>query len=113
MSDWKVEYYENERGNKPVETYIVNLPIKRQANIIRVIDLLEKLGVLLSKPYVKHIDDKIWELRPGNSRILYFLFTGRKIILLHGFSKKTKKTPKREIKIAKKRQKDYEQKNKL
>jgi phage-related protein len=45
--------------------------------------------------------------KTGISRILYFTHAGRKFILLHGFAKKTNKTPRREIEIAEERMKDY------
>ncbi|MBC8322141.1 MAG: type II toxin-antitoxin system RelE/ParE family toxin [Candidatus Marinimicrobia bacterium] len=80
--------------------------------IIRVFDLVEDFGIQLGEPYLKHIEGKIWEMRPGKERILYFTFTGKKFVLLNGFTKKTRKTPKKEIKIALKRKKDYEEKNK-
>jgi len=108
MGKWKIEYYKNNRGYKPVEEYIDNLPVNKQANIFRVFDLVQEFGIHLGSPYLRHIEDKIWELRPGSERILYFVFTGKKFVLLNGFTKKTRKTPKKEIKIAKKRQKDYE-----
>ncbi len=113
MDRWTIEYFENNRGQKPVEEYINGLPVKKQANIFRVFDLVEEYGIQLGPPYIKKIDGKIWELRPGSERILYFVFSGRKFVLLNGFTKKTKKTPKKEIRIAQKRQKDYEKKNKL
>ncbi|ODS30612.1 MAG: hypothetical protein SCARUB_04272 [Candidatus Scalindua rubra] len=112
MSKWRIEYYEDHRGDKPVEAYIDSLPVEKQANIFRLFDLLEEFGIQLGTPYLKHIEGKIWEMRPGSERILYFTFTGRKFVLLNGFTKKTRKTPKKEIKIAQKRKKDYEEKNK-
>jgi phage-related protein len=60
---------------------------------------------------VKHVEGKIWELRRGSAgniyRILYFFFSGRRIVLLHGFQKKTEKTPQRETEIAKRRMNDF------
>ena len=113
MSRWLIEYYEDNRGKKPVEDFIKGLPLIKRANIIRVLDLVEEYGIQLGQPYIKKIEGKIWELRPGSERILYFIFTGRKFVLLNGFTKKTRKTPKKEIIIAKKRQRNYENKNKL
>ena len=55
----------------------------------------------------KHIDDDIWELRPGNNRVLYFYFKNDTFVLLHQFRKKTQKTPKREIDKAKAERDDY------
>jgi phage-related protein len=112
MVVWKIEYYEDNRGKRPVEEYLDSLPVAKKANIFRVFDLLTEFGIQLGQPYVKHIENKIWELRPGSSRILYFIHTGKKFVLLNGFTKKTRKTPKKEIRLAKKRQKDYEKKHK-
>lgn len=55
---------------------------------------------------MKHIEDEIWELRPGKNRVLYFFYKNNKYILLHHFVKKTQKTPRREIEKAKKEMKD-------
>lgn len=68
---------------------------------------------MVREPYVKQFagHKKLFEMRikdkAGISRILFFTHTGRKLILLHGFAKKTNKTPKREIEIAEERMKDY------
>jgi phage-related protein len=47
---------------------------------------------------------KLWELREESGtniyRILYFMASGRRIVLLHAFQKKTRKTPRREIEVA-------------
>jgi len=60
---------------------------------------------------VKHVADKIWELREESStniyRMMYFFYVGKKIVFLHGFQKKTPKTPKREIAIAIGRRDDF------
>jgi len=49
----------------------------------------------------------LYELRIDSTRIIYFLFTGRRFVLVHGFTKKSKETPKRELEVARKRMKDY------
>ena len=112
MSHWKIEYFEDKRGNSPVAQFIDGLPIVKQANIFKIFDLVKEFGIELGEPYLKHIDGKIWELRPGSERILYFTYTGRKFILLNGFTKKTRKTPSNEIEISKKRENEYREKNK-
>ena len=75
------------------------LPPKTRAKVVRLIDLLAEQGVLLKEPYTRQIRGKIRELRVkdhlGNIRLLYFTVTGRRFILLHGFLKKTDKTPAR------------------
>lgn len=71
------------------------------------IQLLQDNGTRLSPNITKHIEDDIWELRPGNNRVLYFYFKDDTFVLLHQFRKKTQKTPKREIKRAKAERDDY------
>ena len=82
-----------------------------QAKIFRMLELLELKGNTLREPYSKELDDGIFELRIKQSsnitRILYFFVIGKKVILTNGFVKKTEKTPKREIALAKKRRKIY------
>ena len=75
------------------------------------IKLLEEKGTLLREPYSKPLGDGIFELRAkvgtDISRVLYFFYYEGKIILTTGFVKKTQKTPKEEIQIAKDRRKDF------
>ena len=92
-------------------------PTSRKApcKALRDIDILEKYGIALREPHVKHIDAKLWELRIKSasdiSRIFYFVHVGENIVLLHGFVKKTRKTPDREIEIANKYLEDYQRRN--
>jgi len=99
------------RGKEPVADFLDALPVEDQAKVLRLIDLLGDYGVLLKEPYTKHIRGKLRELRIsvriGNIRILYFAYTDRRLILLHGFLKKTSKTPTRDIEIAEKRLDDF------
>ncbi|MEN8905990.1 MAG: type II toxin-antitoxin system RelE/ParE family toxin [Clostridiales bacterium] len=62
-------------------------------------------GTWIGEPTVKHLEDEIWELRPGNYRLL-FTIEGDYIILTF-FVKKTNKTPRKEIERAKKEYKKY------
>jgi phage-related protein len=54
-----------------------------------------------------HLEDDIWELRPGNNRVLYFYHKDDTYVLLHQFRKKTQKTPRREIEKAKAERDDW------
>ena len=68
------------------------------------------LILLLYYPHLLSFEclfDDIWELRPGNNRVLYFYFKNDTFVLLHQFRKKTQKTPKREIERAKAERDDY------
>ena len=106
-----VEYYELENGTCPVEEFILKQDNKMQAKIFKNLELLEIRGNKLREPFSKHIEDGIFEIRNkvGNdiTRIFYFFVIGQKIILTNGFIKKTQKTPKAEIALAKKYRNDY------
>lgn len=65
----------------------------------------------MREPYSKYLEDGIFEIRAkigtNITRVLYFFYHGREIILTNGFIKKTQKTPKKEIELAKKYRDDY------
>ena len=106
-----VEYYELENGTCPVEEFILKQDNKMQAKIFKNLELLEIRWNELREPFSKHIEDGIFEIRNkvGNdiTGIFYFFVIGQKIILTNGFIKKTQKTPKAEITLAKKYRNDY------
>jgi phage-related protein len=67
--------------------------------------MLEELGPhRVSEPHVKHLRDKLWEMRlkgkDGIARAIYFAATGRRLVVVRAFVKTTQKTPKREIDLA-------------
>jgi len=111
IMEWTVEFYKDIRGNEPAADFIDSLSEEGQVKILRHIQLLLKYGVLLKEPYTRRVEGKIREVRTtdqnGEIRILYFTYTGKRFILLHGFIKKTKKTPPEDIKIAQKRMDDF------
>lgn len=69
--------------------------------------MLKDHGTRLGENITKNLDEDIWELRPGNNRVLYFYFRDNKFVLLHQFRKKTQKTPRREIEKAKAERDDW------
>lgn len=71
------------------------------------IELLKNQGTKLPINIAKHISEDIWELRPGNNRVLYFYFESNTFVLLHMFRKQTQKTPTSEIEKAKKERNDF------
>jgi phage-related protein len=110
---WTLEYYTSETGTCPVKEFIDALSPQSKAKYIFIADLLTEYGLNVREPYVKPITGsrKLFEMRIKDKqnihRIFYFAFTGRTLVLLHGFTKKTQKTPAREITVAEKRMKDY------
>ncbi len=98
--DWEIRFYEDQRGKIPVLEFINRLPSKDRARINNIFRLLESYGTMLGMPHARQIDGKLWELRPGGIRLFYFAHINRQFVILHGFQKKTDKTPKKEIEIA-------------
>lgn len=111
MSQFTIEFFEDEKGNKPVEDFLLSLDYKMRAKLLSLLEILQEKGTFLREPYSKHLDDGIFEIRgkvgSDITRILYFFYHDGKIILTNGFYKKTQKTPSRELKLAKKRRNVY------
>jgi len=105
-NEWTVEYYETEDGLSVVEE-VESFGPEVFARILRTVSLLEEFGLELGAEYLSHVRGKIWELKVSRYRVLYFTFTGRRFVLLRAFIKKTKKTPEKELLIAKHRMEDY------
>ena len=107
MSEWKIVYYNNNRGEKVVMEEILSFGLKNSAEIFHTIDLLNRYGVALTGRHIKHIEDKLWELRIDRYRVLYFAFRNKTFVMLRCFIKKTNKTPRKEINLAMHRLDDY------
>ncbi len=106
IQEFEILFYDKPDGSEPAKEFILSLDVKMRAKVIRTIELLGTTGTDLRMPYSEYLDDGIFELRAkvGSdiSRVLYFFVIGRKIVLTNGFVKKTQKTPKKEIELAKK-----------
>lgn len=109
----KVVFYEEENGDCPVEEFINSLDTKMRAKMVGLLELLEEKDNQLREPYSKMLDDGIFEIRciVGNNitRVVYFFYYEGKIILTNGFIKKTQKTPSGQIKLAKRRRADFQE----
>lgn len=104
----KVYFYKDKNGNEPVLEYMSKLTNKNdkdsriKLNKIRdYVKALSIYGLQAGEPYMKHLDGAIWELRPIRDRILFVAWHNGGFVLLHQFTKKTQKTPSREIEKAK------------
>ena len=93
------------------ENFISDHLQKLIAKTLRNINLLAKVGPALRKPESSPLDDGIFEIRTkagtNLTRVLYFFYVGKKAVLTNGFIKKTQKTPRKEIEIAKKYREDF------
>lgn len=113
---YEIEFYETEDGKCPIWDFLEALRLKaptnkdariqhKQASLY--IELLQQNGTHMNAEITKHLDDGIWEFRPGNNRVFYFFYQNDTYVLLHQFRKKSQKTPKREIEKAKTERNDY------
>lgn len=117
----ELDFYMKENGKIPVQDFLYSLNPKLRAKAFSDIELLKQLGTELREPYVKPIKGKdnkgLYELRIKFSsdiaRIFYFTYYNNKFVLLHGFIKKTTKTPQGEIKKARKYMEDYKRRSEL
>lgn len=113
---YKAIFYTDGHGHTPVKGLIDSLDSAANTNkkaksklkkVSRYIDYLELFGTRSGSNITEHIQDKIWQIRPGSVRILLFHWKDDKFVLLHYFDKKTGKTPNREIERAIKEMNDW------
>lgn len=103
---WRVETL-----NADVESELLALPSDLQARYLRIVELLEEFGPQhVGGPHIRHLEGKLWKMRmkaqDGIARAIYMAATGRRLVVLHAFIKKTQRTPRRAIDIARQRAKE-------
>ena len=117
---YNVIFYEDKNGYSELYDTLIKLANSSISNkddriqfnqINYCIELLKNNGTKLPNNITKHLKDELWELRPGNNRVLYFYFENNIFVLLHMFRKKTQKTPKKEIIRAEKEINDFKLRN--
>jgi len=99
---WTIEY-----RYKDVEQFVLMLPAGLSAKYFHLTDLMLEFGADLGMPHTRAMNDGLCELRvkgkEGIARVFYCTKVGKRIILLHGFVKKTQKTPTKELRKAQQR----------
>ena len=102
---FEIFYYSDE-----VFESIEKWPPKIAASYARIADRIIENGPNLGMPYTEALGDGLFEIRAkgqeGIGRAFFCTLVGRKIVILHSFIKKTQKTPKKELEIARQRMKD-------
>lgn len=102
---YKITYY-----NDSVQQEILNLPPMFRAKYFAFTDRMQEYGGDLGMPHTKPLSGGLFELRlksaDGIARVMYCTVIHREITMLHSFIKKTQKTPKKELDIARKRLKE-------
>lgn len=97
--------------NAAVDRELEALPPDMRARLARLAEIIEELGfAALPGGSVKHLEDKLWELRitgrDGISRAIYVTATGRRMVILRVFIKKSQATPRQELELARRRAKE-------
>jgi phage-related protein len=80
------------------------------ANFLHITELIEEFGPGIGGPYVAALGGGLFEIRAkgkeGIGRALYCHAGGQELIVLHSFTKKSRRTPLKELKLARKRMKE-------
>ncbi len=106
MLAWTIETLD-----RRVDREIASLPADIQAHLIHIGDMLTEYGPSnVGLPHVRHLEGALWEIRmkgrDGIGRAIYVTTEGRRIVILHAFTKKTQKTPAKALAKARKRAKE-------
>ena len=117
---YKIIFYKDKNGNSELLDYINTLNSKSNIKDYRIklnkiyayLNKLSEHGVSIGEPFIKHLENDIWELRPLKDRILFAYYNNVEFILLSYFVKKTKKTPRRELIKAKRLFEEYKKRSK-
>ena len=103
---WRVEFLDDE---------VLAAPSAFPRDILgifeRIVSLIVGHGLeRVREPYVKHLEGQVWEMRmkgrDGIARAACVTATGRRVVVVHVFAKKTRKIPRREIDTALRRAKE-------
>ena len=104
---YQIDYF-HQRVLAEIEAW----PVDVLADYARLIELLAQHGPSLRLPHSKAFGDGLFELRPrghsGIGRAFYCFLSGKRIVVVHAFIKKTQETPDKELKLARKRVKELQ-----
>ena len=106
-----VEFYAATSGAVPIEDFLDSLPDKVVQKIIAVIELAETERIVATRFLKKLSGTELYEFRirweSNIYRLLCFFDRDSKVVITHGFVKKARKTPQREIQRAERFRRDY------
>ncbi|HJX54867.1 MAG TPA: type II toxin-antitoxin system RelE/ParE family toxin [Polyangia bacterium] len=103
-----IAFYRTPGGSEPVRKWLMSLPAEVRKEIGAEIRNVQN-GWPLGKPYVDGFGGGVYEVRTshaGRQYRVFFIILEETMVLLHGFQKKTQKTPADEINLARRRQKE-------
>src|SRR5882724_4710982 len=101
--------------SETVEKDLLDLPDTLAARYLFLMRRMITVGPNLGEPHTKAFGNGLFELRlkgaEGIARVFFCTLVGRRIVMLHGFIKKSAKTPRRELDIAEARLKEIKHAN--
>jgi len=93
-----------------VQMGIEKWPVGVYASFVRISEQMLVSGPNLGMPYTKAMGDGLFEIRArgpeGIGRAFFCCMKGRRVVILHGFVKKSQATPMKELRLAKQRMKE-------
>jgi phage-related protein len=102
-ASWTLQQYEDSRGKRPVEEFLVLLSEDDRGAVKAKLSYLQERGNQLREPHSKSFGEGLFELRAKAYRLFFCFRPGNRIVLLHAFTKKSQSTPRRELELARKR----------
>lgn len=106
-----IYYYISPSGDNPVSQFLDSLNKKQQSKVLRIFQYIKVYGLSAILPHTKKLSGTpLWEIRilgEDNIRIFYVILIQNTVLILHGFIKKSQKTPPKEIQIALSRLKQW------
>jgi phage-related protein len=104
-------FYRTQTGNEPVREWLKSLPAELRKEIGSDVEQVQWRWPV-GKPLVEGFGRGLFEVRTSSDGNIYrvlFCLDGSTMVLLHGFKKKSRRTPKPDLDLARKRQKEVEQ----
>lgn len=98
--------YQTARGVAPVAEYLESLDIRERATLTAAFEEISERGLDARGIGFRQIDGKLWEIRVSAHRVFYVVLRKDEMVLLHVYRKWTRKTPPREIEIARRRMRE-------
>ncbi|MCZ7596776.1 MAG: type II toxin-antitoxin system RelE/ParE family toxin [Gammaproteobacteria bacterium] len=102
---WKITFL-----NRKVEHEALEFPQGILADLLHVLEMIEEMGPDLGRPYAAPMGCGLFEIRArckeGIGRSLFCTKKGQEIVILHLFVKKTQRTPKQDLDLARRRQRE-------
>ena len=103
---WILQQYEDSRGDRPVGKFLESLAEADRGAVKAKLVYLQERGNQLREPISKSLGGGLFELRVKAYRLFFCFRPGNRILVLHGFMKKSQAAPKRELDLARKRMKE-------